>query len=36
MDFIDVLFQTGIFVSFIVFGIAVWFIKKDIDKKKKQ
>ena len=36
MDIVDILLQVVIFAGFVVFGIAVWFIKKDMDKKKKE
>lgn len=35
-DIIDTLIKLGIFATFIVFGIAVWLLKKEKDKKKKQ
>ena len=35
-DFIDILLQLGIVLTFIVFAAAVWFIKKDLQKQKKQ
>jgi hypothetical protein len=34
MDWIDVLLKIGTFATFIVFGIAIWLIKKGADKKK--
>ena len=40
MDAIDILIQVGIFGSYIVFAVCVWFLRKDlrrwlkIDKKK--
>ena len=36
MDVIDILLQLGILVSFVVFAVAVWVIKKDVEKKKRQ
>ena len=36
MDIIDILIKLGIFASFIIFGLAMWSIKKDINKRKSQ
>ena len=35
-DIIDILIQVGIFATFIVFGIAVWLLKKEKGKQKKK
>ena len=32
MDIIDILIKVGIFVSIVVFGIAVWYLKKEKQK----
>ena len=34
MDWIDVLLSIGTFATFVVFGIAIWLIKKEADRKK--
>ncbi len=34
MDWIDVLVKVGSFATFVIFGIAVWIMKKEADKKK--
>jgi len=33
-DSIDLLIKIGIFVSFVVFGICMWFLKREMNKKK--
>ena len=35
MDIVDILIKLGIFATFVIFGIAMWSIKKDMNKKKK-
>jgi len=35
-DFIDILLQIGIVLTFIIFAVAVWLLKKDLQKQKKQ
>ena len=35
-DFIDILIKLGGFLTFIVFAAALWFIRKDIQKQKKE
>ena len=34
MDWIDVLLKIGILATFVVFGVAVWIMKREADKKK--
>ena len=33
-DLIDLLIKIGIFVSFIVFAICIWVLKREMNKKK--
>ncbi|MHC4531328.1 MAG: hypothetical protein ACYS18_04465 [Planctomycetota bacterium] len=35
MDAIDVVFKIGIFATFVIFGLALWLMKKDAQKKKE-
>ncbi|MHC4266282.1 MAG: hypothetical protein ACYSUK_10170 [Planctomycetota bacterium] len=35
-DFIDILIKLGGFLTFIVFAAALWFIRKDLRKQKKE
>jgi hypothetical protein len=35
-DFIDILIKLGGFLTFVVFAVALWFIRKDIQKQKKE
>ena len=34
MDAVDLLIKIGIFVCFVVFGVCIWFIKRDRDRRK--
>lgn len=36
MDMIDVLIKLGTFASFVIFGVAVWILKKESDKKRSE
>ncbi|MHC4148220.1 MAG: hypothetical protein ACYSR5_01925 [Planctomycetota bacterium] len=36
MDIIDILIKLGIFASFVIFGVAVWILKKERDKKRSE
>jgi hypothetical protein len=33
-DVIDIAIKIGIFASFVVFGICLWFLKREMNKKK--
>jgi hypothetical protein len=34
MDAVDLLLKIGMFVCFVVFGLCMWFIKRERDKRK--
>lgn len=35
-DWLDILFKAIIFLTYIVFGICIWLLKKEMDKKKRK
>jgi hypothetical protein len=35
IDAVDVLIKIGIFASFVAFGICVWLIRRERDKRKR-
>jgi len=35
MDAVDVLIKIGIFVCFVAFGICMWLIRRERDKRKR-
>jgi hypothetical protein len=35
MDGVDLLIKIGIFVCFIAFGVCMWFIRRERDKRKR-
>lgn len=36
MDFVDILLRLGIFLTFVVFAVAVFCIKRDLVKKRRE
>jgi len=36
MDMIDVLIKLGIFACFVIFGVAMWILKKERDKERTE